>query len=290
MRGLRIFGVLLLVASRAAWGVIVQGGDGTQNETGLGAGAGWDYVGTVNGASGIYLGDYGGDYWVLTAGHVGGGTFTLSGNSYGMLAGSAVSLGVDIDLVLFRIEADPGLAMLNLSLSTPTNGTALTMIGYGVGREPSETRWDTSWNETSNPVTGVNRGYKWTGFQTKRWGANSVSGGGGSLSTQAFSTTFGTGRGQATSGDSGGGVFLADGTLAGVMLAVSSVVGQPASTSIFSSPAGLSTGKTYSADISAYRSQILDIVTPIPVPEPQAWMLVLLGGLLGVVVVRGRRR
>src|ERR1700734_1830127 len=34
---------------------------------------GWDYVGTVNDASGVYLGNG----WVLTAGHVGAGTFVL---------------------------------------------------------------------------------------------------------------------------------------------------------------------------------------------------------------------
>jgi hypothetical protein len=36
--------------------VILATGDGTQNATGAGAGDGWNYVGTVSGASGVYLG------------------------------------------------------------------------------------------------------------------------------------------------------------------------------------------------------------------------------------------
>src|SRR4051812_44329093 len=56
--------------------VIVYGGDGTQNTTAPGNGAPWDHVGTIGGATGVFLGSYGGNSWVITANHVGAGDFT----------------------------------------------------------------------------------------------------------------------------------------------------------------------------------------------------------------------
>jgi hypothetical protein len=63
---------------------------------------GWDYVGQVNGASGVYLGNG----WVLTAAHVSGGDFTLDGITYGMVDGSDESVGSS-DLTLFQISSSP---------------------------------------------------------------------------------------------------------------------------------------------------------------------------------------
>ena len=79
---------------------------------------GWDYVGQVNGASGVYLGNG----WVLTAAHVGAGNFTVAGLSYAFVGGSATSItngnGTTADLLLFLLGLDtceitaraPGLA------------------------------------------------------------------------------------------------------------------------------------------------------------------------------------
>ncbi|HVE16099.1 MAG TPA: hypothetical protein VNB29_05150, partial [Chthoniobacterales bacterium] len=135
MRRLLPFLCLLMISSARA--VIVSGGDGSGNLAGTGV-SGWDYVGSVNGASGVYLGDYNGSYWVLTAGHVGAGNFTLNGTTYLLVDGSAVSLtdgeGGAVDLTLFRIATDPGLSTLALSDSTPMAGTSVTMIGYGLNR------------------------------------------------------------------------------------------------------------------------------------------------------------
>lgn len=287
MRGLAVFLMVALFGLRSAGAVIVQGGDGSQNATPLGAGSGWYYVGSVGGASGVYLGETNGAFWVLTAAHVGVGSFTLNGITYGMVANSAVTLGGNADLVLFRIDADPGLAALDIATATPAIGTPVTMIGYGVGRDAEPTRWTLDWNETN--AGGVYQGYKWTGESIKRWGTNTVSGfgSGGSLSTVTFRTTFNTGTAQATLGDSGGGVFLADGTLAGLMIAVQTMAGQPDGTSIFSALIGTE-NRTQIADLSAYRSEILGIMNSVVVPEPRTLALVLLGGALGSVAMRRR--
>jgi hypothetical protein len=273
MRRLFLFFCLLMISSARA--VIVSGGDGSGNLTGTGV-SGWDYVGSVNGASGVYLGNYDGSYWVLTAGHVGAGNFTLNGTTYSVVDGSSVSLtnddGAVVDLTLFRISADPGLATLALSDSTPATGTSVTMIGYGLNRGATATRWDTSWNESQ---FGVYRGYKWTGASAKRWGKNTVVGTATNGTTEYFTTTFlsTNGSAQATVGDSGGGVFITvNGTveLAGSMGLVSSFSGQPGSTSVYGN-------QTYNADISVYRTQILSIVSAVP--EPGVSILGL-GGLL----------
>jgi len=73
--------------------------------TGWGGGGitGWNYVGQVNGASGVYLGNG----WVLTAAHVGMGNFILSGNTYEAVAGSSHSISNSngtVDVVLFQIN------------------------------------------------------------------------------------------------------------------------------------------------------------------------------------------
>ncbi len=287
-RAALFFCVMLSGPARA---VIVSGGDGTGNNTATDAGSGWNYVGAIGEASGIYLGSYGGSSWVLTAAHVTTGhegalTFTLNGVTYQEL-GSEVSLfNGAVDLVLFQISGNPGLTNLTLSSSTPSAGTSVTMIGYGTDRASSETYWDSSWNVTTNPVLGVHKGYQWGSTATKRWGQNTIASMGViEGNTEYFTTTFGRNNStaQATVGDSGGGVFVNNGgtwELAGVMGLVDSYSGQLSSTSVYNT-------HTYSADISVYRSQILDIFSPSAVPEPTAFGLLLIG--LVLIVFRTRR-
>ena len=57
-----IVALLALAVLPAIRAVIVEGGDGTQNTTAPGNGAPWDHVGTISGASGVYLGAFGGGY------------------------------------------------------------------------------------------------------------------------------------------------------------------------------------------------------------------------------------
>src|SRR5208283_1275049 len=97
----------------------------------------WNYVGSINGASGVYLGDYDGTNWVLTAAHVGLGNFTLGGVTYDAVSGSAFSIynsdGSLTDLSLFQISGTPGLPDLPIASIAPSSGTTVQMIGFGGG-------------------------------------------------------------------------------------------------------------------------------------------------------------
>jgi hypothetical protein len=149
-----------------------------------------------------------------------------------------------------------------------------------------------SWQETTG-ITGIYHGYKWDGSFLKRWGANVVEGTKiityeNGVKTSVLFTQFRMGRAQATVGDSGGGVFLDDGTLAGIMISVSQVSGQPANTSIFSP--GMVRSETYVADVSVYRAQILAAIAAAPVPEPGVARLLglaLLAACGGMVARKG---
>ena len=85
---------------------------------------GWNYVGYLNGASGIYLGSG----WVLTASHVGPGNFTLGGISYAPLSNSTVQITnttpgktTNTDLIMFQLASTPaGLGQLTLASAPPT--------------------------------------------------------------------------------------------------------------------------------------------------------------------------
>jgi hypothetical protein len=52
--------------------------NGAENASAPASDPGWSYVGQLNGASCVYLGNG----WVLTAGHVGEGTVSLNGTAY----------------------------------------------------------------------------------------------------------------------------------------------------------------------------------------------------------------
>lgn len=157
-------------------------------------------VGIVNnGESGVYLGNYQNKSWVLTANHVGPGSFELGGITYSAVAGSAHQLlnpdSTPSDFLLFQIDGDP----------------AANRVGY---------RW-----------TGVQPGLK-------RWGSGSVAGSThGVNQTRAFCTKFLDQRNNACAmaGDSGGGVFIRQGCqwqLVGMIDALSGLTNQPAGTSI----------------------------------------------------------
>jgi hypothetical protein len=122
-------------------------------------------------------------------------------------------------------------------------------------------------------------GYNWSTPYAKRWGKNVVVGtqtvtyANSNISTSTFYTQFSAfnSAAQATSGDSGGGVFTSNGTLAGIMIAVGNLSGQPDNTSVYGET-------TYTANIATYRSQILGAISATPVPEPATMALVLLSG------------
>ena len=303
---LRVIGLACLtgLAAPALHAVILATGDGTQNTTGTGAGPGWDYVGTVSFASGVYLGNYAGDNWVLTAWHVGEGTFTLGGTSYSAIPSSSVRVqNADsslTDLCLFKINGDPGLAPVPISATSPALGTYAKMIGAGRDRETAITEWnvtgtspDYTWSEVASG--GNAGGYKWAGTRSLRWGENTLdaalSFNAGYGDVQGFSTDFGYAAEQAqgASGDSGGGVFTYNPStssweLTGLMLAIGTYDNQPGGTAVFGNV-------TYIADLASYRDSIFTTIpNPAAIPEPASYAAFAgVGALLLAFKRRGRR-
>ncbi len=307
-KSLQLVAALLLLTAASLPAVIVAGGDGTQNTTSPTSDQGWSYVGSVNysdgnlNASGIYLGQYGGSYWVLTANHVansGLGSYTLNGTTYGFVTGSGQRVGT-LDLYVVQISitdpGDPLLSVSNLSLATssPLLDTPLTMVGYGRNRATDLTTYyvNTStnpytWSTTSSPNTTKFYGYQYASGNTKRWGSNTSEG----TSTQSGTTYLVTdfdavvGEAQAAIGDSGGGVFAYNSAtgqyeLAGVMV---SILGYSGQTPVGQLPSNAVFGnQTYSIDIATYRDDILSTV-----PEPSSLALLATASLL--LLLRKRR-
>jgi len=285
---------LSLAGPRNASAVVLDGAASGQT-TSTGAGGGWNYVGTVNGASGVYLGDYGGSYWVLTASHVGSGTFILNSGTYSAVASSTVRItntdGSNADLVVYKISGSAALDLLpNLTFSSINAGAQVTMIGYGTDIQTTLTKWTTSgtgsnmvWTETTG--TFNYSGFKYDTTHTKRWGVNTVdgatAGNAGYGTTQLIYSDFDnlSGQAQATAGDSGGGVFTASGALAGIMLYVNppiNTANQPANTVAYGDI-------TYFANMSYYSSRILAVI-----PEPPVGGMLCMGMIILVLLLRRR--
>lgn len=266
------------ISARAA---ILAGGDGAGNTNGTGA-AGWDYTGKISHASANSSVTYVGNSWFVTAHHVkhfdnptgvvlNATTYGIDTNSWTRITNST---GTKADLVLFKVlETVTGFANPAISSQTPTNGTAVTLIGNGRNRAADLTMWKSDWSETTNSSELAYSGYKWAAGSAKRWGTNTVDGT-GSLAyvveatnvTRVFYTDFddAPGEGQGATYDSGGGVFTgttSGWTLSGLMITVGGYSGQPAATSVFGN-------RTYIADLSVYRDQIVQTI-----PEPSAALM-----------------
>src|SRR5258708_30062050 len=189
-------------------------------------------IGIVNnGESGVYLGNSHGKSWVLTANHVGPGSFESGGITYSAVAGSAHQLlnpdSTLSDILLFQINGDP----------------AANRIGY---------QW-----------TGVQPGLE-------RWGSGSVAGSTHGINqTRAFYTKFLDQKKNAcaTAGDSGGGVFIRLGDqwqLIGMLDALAGLTNQPAGTSVLNGEINVI------ADLSQYRAQIDAHPVIVPEPPSLA--------------------
>jgi hypothetical protein len=294
----------------SASAVIVAGGDGTQNTTQGTMPSGWDNVGTVDGASGVYLGDG----WVITAKHVGsvGAGTAITFDSVGTFHsdGQVVQLKTganNADLQMFHLSATPSLPTLNIASASPAAGTSIYMAGYGRNRATDLTYYSVT-GPSNNPTwtelpssTGANAaGYKYASGNTKRWGTNltiddpenagntTAIVDAGSGPTQVFFSDFSSSgtssEAQLANGDSGGGVFDTAGNLIGLINYKGTFKNQPAydpnvpgstDTAIFGNLSDM-------ADLSAYRSQILSVV-----PEPVSLTLLLTGGL---ILIRRRPR
>jgi hypothetical protein len=286
-KSLCLFALVLLVVSLAGTPLhaVAIANPGTANTNGTTPSAddpGWNYVGQLNGASCVYLGNN----WVITSAHVGPGNPTffdgVNNPSYTMVPGSSVNLvdspgGNEIDLVMFRITSQPtGLTDLTISTSAPgTNGVSslVTAIGYGRNQSTTISQFVVNGNTLS--------GYTYDTGYIKRWGTNTVNDIGfvnvtnniKSWTNQNLMMTFDSGQGgsefQYADGDSGGGLFVKDvasgkWSLAGINEAVNS---QVAGAATFGDP-------SFAVDLSHYRNQIVAIV-----PEPSTLVLLGIGAL-----------
>jgi hypothetical protein len=216
--------------------------------------SGWDYVGSINSCSCIYLGNG----WILTAAHVVSGTsytgsFTLSGSTYTIVSGTIVYIG-DSDLAMIYVGSSATIDLPTLSLSTSTLSTNSTvvLVGNGGGSE--------SWGTATVYKTGT---------------SVTVS---GYTSTDFIATSGST---SVVVGDSGGGAFYYDSTtktwvLAGVLEAIASGTSN-----------GTVTYYNFIVDISQYYTEIEEVMASA-VPEPST--LAMAGAGLGVLWWSRRRK
>jgi hypothetical protein len=225
--------------------------------------AAWNYVGSLNSASGVYLGNYNNTNWVLTAAHVGLGNFTLGSTTYDAIGGSAFSIynsdNSPADLSLFRISGTPGLANLAIASSEPADGTTVQMIGFGGGK---------SWG--TNTIYGY-ANYTLSGLPYGGPGIVTLASGEGGQGAQGVA------------GDSGGGLFYADSgnwVLAGTLSGAGD----------FTNSAGTDLGQgTVSVDLATYSSQITADIDSVAIPEPPAYAVIFGAAALGFAVVHRKR-
>jgi hypothetical protein len=255
--GCMFFGLLSFFAPNAR--AIISGSIYNLSDPGS---APWNYVGSLNGASGVYLGDYNNTNWVLTAAHVNPGNFTLGGATYDAISGSAFSLyngdGSPSDLSLFRINGTPGLANLAIASSEPASGTTVQMIGFGGGK---------SW--------GTNSIYGYTNYTL---GDTPYDG----IGIVTLASGEGGNGAQGVAGDSGGGMFYEDSgnwTLAGTLSGAGNLTDSN----------GTNLGQaTVAVDLAAYSSQITTDINSVAIPEPSTYAAILGVAALGFVALRGR--
>ena len=231
---------------------------------------GWDYVGQVNGASGVYLGNG----WVLTAAHVGAGTFTLNSVPYGFVSGSSHAIS-DVngtaDLTLFQISTSPALNSLTLALNDPevkttTNpGSQVAMIGNGGGKS-----WGLNTvNFTNELITPTGYTYVSNDFITVQ---GPFTNGGATTNNPAI----------LVSNDSGGADFIYD-PVAGMWILAG--INEVAGTAMIGPGTYPVSGFV---QLNTYQSQIQSLTGISVVPEPGTYLLLGLGLL--ALLLGARRR
>ena len=269
--------------------MVIASGDRLTNTSEPFEGPGWQNVSGRGEGSTVYLGNR----WMITAAHVGAGPvvldnrdFTVEPNTTRQLTNPiGFGLSQSADLLMFRLNEDPGIPGINISATPPLIGERVTMIGRGAFRDDTPIGFE---------LTPVGSGFRWTqvplakanviGFvvttdRGMRWGTgniafdfendndNNIVVTGASGDVLAMATTFGRGisgdTAQAVEGDSGGGVFkyTPEGwELAGIMTSTKLFPNQPMSpvqTVVFGN-------QTYFADLTRYRNQILSILVAPP--------------------------
>jgi len=258
--------VALAIPVAPSLAVLLASGDPTANRA---APEGWvptlpfAHVAKRDQYSAVYLGNR----WVLTAAHVGAFGVEIEGVSYAPVDGSRTRVrnvdGSASDLLAYRIDGDPGLPLLRIARSSPVAGERVWLIGQGVDRGDA-LQW-------TSPDGVRRRGFRWASTRSMRWGTNRIESGplaidlGGartrvlsmdlSLPNAPGATRF---EAQATTGDSGGALFVHEGAefaLAGILVVRTFEPNQPRETSFFGN-------RTLAADLASYRDQLIALVRP----------------------------
>ncbi len=299
MRAPRLLAALLsLAAIPSGHAIVIYGGTGVENATAPANDPGWAHVGSIGGATGVFLGSFGGMPWALTAAHVGAGTLQLDSGSFAA-AGAAVVIrnpdGSATDLAAFPLTTAPQLPNLSLASAAPAANSTVLLIGSGsretgalrywsVAVDPTGPGSADTWTDLPN-ATGSNRSGYALGGAGKRWGE--------ALYTNTFDYSLGSatqtgvatllvavnGASQAAGGDSGGAIFFHNGTswgLLGIISAVGTLENQPANTAV-------TFNRTLGVSIPEYRTALLAAI-----PEPGHYALG--AGALSLLAVLWHRR
>jgi hypothetical protein len=286
-----LVGFVLLQGANVAPALILDAGDGQGNTDPPPDDPGWSHVGHhLGGPSVIYLGNR----WVLTADHVGASIVFIQGRRFNPVAGSLVQLHRELtdveesksaetrqegseenseeprrsDLLLFRIDGDPGLPILPIAALTPKIGENALLIAGGSSRGPRVSLY--------SPGLAIRDGFHWHQDDTMRWGSNLVDRGPTwvehqDTNTRAFPLVFDRledrnstpDEAAAGLGDSGGAVFTRANpilpetgwVLSGLLFSVASDFSQPPETTFYGNI-------TWVADLSHYREEIRRHVWP----------------------------
>jgi hypothetical protein len=182
----------------------------------------------------------------------------------------------------------PPLPVVSLATTTPSIGTNVIMAGFGRQRVQDATT--NALTSDAVPVTD-GTGYTTTSTTLLRWGTNRVAGTQTVGSTETIFTVFSepapggwlaTSEAQAVLGDSGGGLFDFDGTLLGIVSAISGT--DPTKTQAAFGQA------TFFSDIASYKNEIDTAIGYTLVPEPSTTVLLFFGAGSTLFVVLRRRR
>jgi hypothetical protein len=295
---------LLILAGPEARAVVVAGANGggnTSNNTtaaqmatqlGLTNTAFYGNVLRYSDAGSVYLGWAntidGPRAFVLTATHINPASFMdINGLTYSV-AEQSIS-GSDVTLLTLTQSNNimPVLPVVNLSTSTPAGNTTVIMAGFG--RERVQDATTNAFTSDAVPVTD-GTGYTTTSTTLLRWGTNRVAGTQTVGSTETIYTVFSqpnpgdwlaTSEAQAVLGDSGGGLFAFDGTLLGIVSAISG-------TDATKTQAAFGQA-TFFSDIATYKDDIDTAIGYTLVPEPSTAALLFFGAGTAVLVALRRR-
>ena len=255
--------VVVAIATGEAPAVLVSAPDDAASRVPPGGGFPWRHVGQHGDFSAVYLGNR----WVLTAGHVGIGPVRFASATYRPLLRSVQPLrnpdGTASDLRAFRIDGDPSLPLLRISRDRPPPGQEVILVGNGRDRGPPM-----SWQPDGGELF---RGWRTAEGRRMRWGTNRLDAGREEISVRGIRTRILSMRfsppeleestpleGQAVHGDSGGALVIRrDGrfVLAGIIIVRADYPGQPPDTALYGN-------RTYAADLSVYRGQLIALTRP----------------------------